>query len=106
GSVKGGGGYVPVDPSYPAERLAFMLEDAGAALVVTSAALRDRLGQHGVRRLELDTQAAALAGEPTRAPAITLAGHNLAYVIYTSGSPGTPQGGALTPGRLSPPPPA
>src|SRR5262249_17615863 len=101
GSVKGGGGYVPVDPSYPAERLAFMLEDAGAALVVTSAALRDRLGQHGVRRLELDTQAAALAGEPTRAPAITLAGHNLAYVIYTSGSTGTPKGVAVNHASLA-----
>src|SRR5262249_55528747 len=101
GILKAGGAYLPLDPSYPAGRLAFLLEDARAALVVTSAALRDRLGQHGVRRLELDTQAAALAGEPTRAPAITLAGHNLAYVIYTSGSTGTPKGVAVTHGGLS-----
>ena len=74
GILKAGGAYLPLDPSYPAERLAFMLEDAGAALVITSAGLGDRLGQHGARRLELDTQAAALAGEPTSAPAITLAG--------------------------------
>ena len=64
GILKAGGAYLPLDPSYPAERLAFMLEDAGAALVITSAALGDRLGQHGARRLELDTQAAALAESP------------------------------------------
>ncbi len=100
GILKAGGAYLPLDPSYPAERLAFMLEDAGAALVITSAGLGDRLGQHGARRLELDTQAAALAGEPTSAPAITLAGHNLAYVIYTSGSTGTPKGVAVTHGNV------
>src|SRR5205823_4646616 len=47
------------------------------------------------RRLELDTQAAALAGQPTHAPAITLEAQNLAYVIYTSGSTGTPKGVAV-----------
>src|ERR1700750_376835 len=96
GILKAGGAYLPLDPSYPAERLTFMLEDAGAALVITSAALGDRLGQHGARRLELDTQAAGIAGQHTRAPAITLAGHNLASVIYTSGSTGTPKGVAVT----------
>src|SRR5437588_8807030 len=100
GILKAGGAYLPLDPSYPAERLAFMLEDAGAALVITTAALGDRLGRHGARRLELDAQAAVLAAEPTRAPAITLQGQNLAYVIYTSGSTGTPKGVAVTHGGL------
>src|ERR1700750_186926 len=95
GILKAGGAYLPLDPSYPAARLAFMLEDAGAALVITSAALGDRLGQPGARRLELDTQPAGIAEQPTSAPAITLAGHNLAYVIYTSGSTGTPKGVAV-----------
>src|SRR4029079_11508145 len=101
GILKAGGAYLPLDPSYPAERLAFMLEDAGAALVITSAGLAGRLGQHGARRLELDAQAAALAEQPTSAPAITLAGHNLAYVIYTSGSTGTPKGVAVTHASLA-----
>jgi non-ribosomal peptide synthetase component F len=96
GILKAGGAYLPLDPSYPAERLEFMLEDAGAALVITTAALRDRLGGAGARRLELDSQAAALAGEPTTAPAIRLEPQNLAYVIYTSGSTGTPKGVAVT----------
>src|SRR5919204_251627 len=77
-----------------------MLEDAGAALVITTAALGARLGGAGARRLELDTQAAALAAEPTRAPAIKLEPQNLAYVIYTSGSTGTPKGVAVTHGNV------
>src|SRR5262249_3732185 len=107
GILKAGGAYLPLDPSYPAERLAFMLADSGAQLVVTTAALTDRLGGHGARRLPLDAQAAALAAQPTcapattRAPSITLEPQNLAYVIYTSGSTGTPKGVAVTHGGLS-----
>src|SRR4029077_13985052 len=101
GILKAGGAYLPLDPTYPAERLGFMLEDAGAALVITSAALGDRLGGHGARRLELDAQASALAAQPTHAPAITLQAQNLAYVIYTSGSTGTPKGVAVTHGGLN-----
>ena len=100
GILKAGGAYLPLDPSYPAERLGFMLEDAGAALVITSAALGDRLGGHGARRLELDAQAGALTAQPTCAPAITLQAQNLAYVIYTSGSTGTPKGVAVTHGNV------
>ncbi len=100
GILKAGAGYLPLDPSYPAERLGFMLEDSGAALVITTAALGDRLGHHGARRLELDTQAAALAEQPTHAPAITLEPQNLAYIIYTSGSTGTPKGVAVTHGNV------
>src|SRR5207249_8182285 len=67
GILKAGAAYLPLDPSYPAERLAFMLEDSGAELVITSAALGDRLGQHGARRLELDTQEIGRAsGRETR----------------------------------------
>ena len=67
GILKAGGAYLPLDPSYPAERLAFMLEDAGAALVITSAALGDRLGGHGARRLELDRRRPRLRRSPRRA---------------------------------------
>src|ERR1044071_6722947 len=95
GILKAGAAYLPLDPSYPAERLGFMLEDCGAALVITTAGLGDRLGGAGARRLELDTQAAALARQPTHAPAIALKSQNLAYVIYTSGSTGTPKGEGL-----------
>jgi non-ribosomal peptide synthetase component F len=98
--LKAGGAYLPLDPEYPAERLAFMLEDAGARLLITRSALRDRLGAHGARVLALDGEAAAIAAQPSSAPASTLAPHNLAYVIYTSGSTGIPKGVAVTHGGL------
>src|SRR5499427_1927993 len=93
--LKAGGGYLPLDPGYPRERLSFMLADAGAAVLVTHSGLRDRVDAPNVRRLELDGAAAAIAAHPSDAPASTVGPHNLAYVIYTSGSTGTPKGVAI-----------
>src|SRR6201997_78543 len=95
GILKAGGGYLPLDPEYPAERLAFMLADAGAAVLISATGLRDRVDAPGVRRLELDGAAAAIAAHPKSAPADVLGPHTLAYVIYTSGSTGTPKGVAV-----------
>src|SRR5438105_3404725 len=92
GILKAGGAYLPLDPSYPAERLAFMLADAGAAVLITHSALRDRLGGHPARVVELDSEAAAIAAQPSSAPASAVRPQNLAYVIYTSGSTGMPKG--------------
>ena len=96
GILKAGGAYLPLDPAYPADRLAFMLTDAGAAVLVTQAALRDRLPEHAARVVSLDTDWAAIARQPTTAPATGLLPHNAAYVIYTSGSTGKPKGVAVT----------
>src|SRR6266849_3514874 len=93
--LKAGGGYLPLDPEYPAERLHYMLADAGAAVLISARGLRDRVDAPGVRRLELDGAAAAIAAHPKSAPADVLGPHNLAYVIYTSGSTGTPKGVAI-----------
>src|SRR5215471_363299 len=93
--LKAGGGYLPLDPGYPRERLSFMLADAGAAVLLTHSGLRDRLDAPGVRRLELDRAGAAIAAHPPSAPAGAVGPHNLAYVIYTSGSTGTPKGVAV-----------
>src|SRR5262249_53919887 len=95
GILKAGGGYLPLDPGYPRERLSFMLADAGAAVLITQSGLRDRVDAPSVRRLELDGAAAAIAAHPSSAPASTVGPHNLAYVIYTSGSTGTPKGVAI-----------
>src|SRR5467141_1937222 len=95
GILKAGGAYLPLDPSYPAERLAFMLADAGAAVLLTHSALRDRLGVHSARVVELDREADAIAAQPSLAPAASVQPQNLAYVIYTSGSTGTPKGVAV-----------
>src|SRR5262244_3155627 len=98
--LKAGGGYLPLDPGYPRERLSFMLADAGAAVLLTHSGLRDRVDAPDVRRLELDGAAAAIAAHPSDAPASTVGPHNLAYVIYTSGSTGTPKGVAVTHGGI------
>ncbi len=90
--LKAGGVYLPLDPQYPHERLAFMLEDAGAALLITHSALADRLPGNGVRCIVLDADARDFARQPGTAPLIDLRPHDPAYVIYTSGSTGTPKG--------------
>ena len=93
GILKAGGAYLPLDPGYPPERLAFMLEDAGAPVLVTQAALLDRLPvQQRTRgaarcRLASDRAAACRRRQPS-----TLDPRHPAYVIYTSGSTGTPKG--------------
>src|SRR5262249_4512672 len=93
--LKAGGGYLPLDPGYPRERLNFMLADAAAALLLTQAGLRERGDPPGGRRLELAGEAPATAAHPKTAPAGAVGPHNLAYVIYTSGSTGTPKGVAV-----------
>ncbi|HEX2079653.1 MAG TPA: amino acid adenylation domain-containing protein, partial [Longimicrobium sp.] len=91
--LKAGGGYVPLDPSYPAERLAYMLADSAPAAVLTQQALRDRVQDAGVPVLELDAAAPAWASEAETNPARgALAPEHAAYVIYTSGSTGMPKG--------------
>uniref|UniRef100_UPI0010417C90 non-ribosomal peptide synthetase n=1 Tax=Actinomadura roseirufa TaxID=2094049 RepID=UPI0010417C90 len=101
--VKAGGAYLPVDPSYPAERVRFMLADSAACLVIADGATADRLPDPPVPVLRLDdpeTAAALAAADPApvrdadrRAP---LSVRNTAYVIYTSGSTGHPKGVAVT----------
>ena len=99
GILKAGGAYLPLDPSYPPERLAFMLADAAAPVLVTTAALVDRLPPNTARLVQLDADASAIAAQPATAPRQRLAPLNTAYVIYTSGSTGTPKGVVVTPLR-------
>ena len=93
GILKAGGAYLPLDPAYPADRLAFMLADAGAPVLVTQAALLDRLPAHEARVVCLDADVDAIARQPSDgASHSTLDPHHPAYVIYTSGSTGQPKG--------------
>ena len=96
GILKAGGAYLPLDPNYPPERLAFMLEDAHAPVLVTHAALLDRLPAHGARLVRLDADWPTIAQQPATAPDIILDPQHPAYVIYTSGSTGTPKGVSVT----------
>ncbi|HMK91069.1 MAG TPA: amino acid adenylation domain-containing protein, partial [Methylocystis sp.] len=91
GTLKAGGAYLPLDPSYPIERLAYMVEDARPALILTLDALRERApATAATLRLDADwSQVASRSRSNLRSGATPL---NLAYVIYTSGSTGKPKG--------------
>ncbi|MEV7184699.1 amino acid adenylation domain-containing protein [Kitasatospora sp. NPDC093102] len=97
--AKSGAAYLPLDPDYPADRLAYMLADAAPAALLTDRATAPRLPAHEVRRLLVD------GPESERHPAVPLAQHertrplsaeDTAYVIYTSGSTGRPKGVPVT----------
>jgi amino acid adenylation domain-containing protein len=90
--LKAGGAYLPLPPDSPRDRLAFMLNDAQVATVVTRSALAGSLPKGTHRVVALDREAAEIAKQSTTEPAAALNGQNLAYVIYTSGSTGQPKG--------------
>ncbi|MBV9791704.1 MAG: amino acid adenylation domain-containing protein, partial [Chloroflexi bacterium] len=92
--LKAGGAYLPLDPATPPERIAWLLADARASLVVTQQALAVRLPQD-VAVLALDREQQAIDRAPTMPLAVATSGDQLAYIIYTSGSTGQPKGVAV-----------
>ncbi|QZZ32132.1 non-ribosomal peptide synthetase [Streptomyces sp. ST1015] len=88
--LKAGGSYVPLDPTFPVDRLSYMAEDAGLHLVLTTATAESALGGITVPRLRLD-QLTGRADIPGRAAGPD----DTAYIIYTSGSTGRPKGVAV-----------
>jgi amino acid adenylation domain-containing protein len=94
--LKAGGAYIPLDPAYPSERLAFMLSDAGASLVLTQESLVARLSGHEAVPICLDTDAQVIAQQSEENPFPMTGAEHLAYVIYTSGSTGRPKGVEIT----------
>ncbi|QSB13993.1 amino acid adenylation domain-containing protein [Natronosporangium hydrolyticum] len=87
---KAGGAYLPIDPSYPPERVALLIEDAAAELVLTQGRFADRISAPQARVIRLDDEPAV--DHPTSNPPRRCGPGDLAYVIYTSGSTGTPKG--------------
>ena len=92
GILKAGSAYVPLDPTYPKERLAYMLVDATPAVLLTQQHLVDNLPEHHVPVFCLDADWKELARTSKKNPQNQTQPHNLAYVIYTSGSTGKPKG--------------
>ncbi|HEX2094621.1 MAG TPA: amino acid adenylation domain-containing protein, partial [Longimicrobiaceae bacterium] len=90
--LRAGGAYVPLDPDYPVERLLYLLDDAGARVLVTEAALAEGLARPRMAVVRVDADREAIAGESPEAPESGVRPENLAYVLYTSGSTGTPKG--------------
>ncbi|HEX7721553.1 MAG TPA: amino acid adenylation domain-containing protein [Pyrinomonadaceae bacterium] len=94
GVLKAGGGYVPLDPKYPRERLQFMIEDATLAMVITKSELAADLAD-GATLLCIDRDWEVIASHSDENTAANAAPNNVAYVIYTSGSTGNPKGVAI-----------
>ncbi|HEY1348558.1 MAG TPA: amino acid adenylation domain-containing protein [Ktedonobacteraceae bacterium] len=95
--LKAGAAYVPLDPAFPRERLAFMLSDAHIPLLLTRQPQLAGLPQECVgQSICLDSDWPAIAGAPVTSPQVPVAGEQLCYVIYTSGSTGRPKGVAVT----------
>src|SRR5437763_1772315 len=92
GILKAGGAYLPLDPSYPKDRLAFMLQDAGPAVVLTQAHLRDAVPLDVPYTFRLDADWSTLARRSKENPTPRALPDHAAYVIYTSGSTGQPKG--------------
>src|SRR5260221_3770991 len=90
--LKAGGAYVPLDPSLPAERLAFLVQDAQTPVLLTQHALLSHLPTTSAHLLCLDTDTALFAQQPSSDPACAVRLAHLAYVLYTSGSTRWPHG--------------
>ncbi|WP_224771017.1 non-ribosomal peptide synthetase [Pseudomonas sp. FEN] len=89
--LKAGGGYVPLDPAYPVERIAYMLQDSAPAAVLAQTATQDLLAGVSVPVINLDR--GTWQDESVRNPEVPgLTSAHLAYLIYTSGSTGLPKG--------------
>ncbi len=96
GILKAGAAYVPLDPTYPSERLAFMVEDAQAPILLTQQHLLTKLVNDSTYTFCLDADAPILAQHSqSDLPSLTT-GDDLAYVIYTSGTTGRPKGVQIT----------
>lgn len=89
--LKTGAAYLPLDPAYPHDRLAFMLTDSGAGLLLTSGRYAGRL-MPSVPELIVDESLYSTNGQPVNALNVPVTGDALAYILYTSGSTGKPKG--------------
>lgn len=92
GIMKAGGGYVPIDPNYPNDRIQYMAEHSKAPWMITDCDLRERLPNSTASILRIDECQSELSQYPDTAPPAIGTPQNLAYVIYTSGSTGKPKG--------------
>ena len=95
GILKAGGAYLPLDPDYPAERLAFMVEDTASGVILTEQSLLSTVPSNQADIVVVDRDWETIATRPETAPDRSKIGvepHHLAYLIYTSGSTGKPKG--------------
>lgn len=96
GVLKAGGGYVPLDPTYPPARLAYIMSDTGTRVILTESSIAATVPAASVEVVMIDQQWPEIAKEPQTAPPNAATDANLAQVYYTSGSTGQPKGVLLT----------
>ena len=95
GILKAGGAYVPLDAEYPAERVAYILQDCGIKIVITTSEYTDKLAGFDGRVIQIETDWPQISARPAmrlQLPDTEQSPDNLCYVIYTSGSTGKPKG--------------
>ncbi len=90
--LKSGGTYLPLDPKFPKDRLAWMLADSEVSLVLADSSQPNSLPETTARVVLLDRETEPLAGQPATNLSLTIDPEHLAYLIYTSGSTGRPKG--------------
>ncbi|NEO76293.1 non-ribosomal peptide synthetase [Moorena sp. SIO4G3] len=95
GILKAGCAYVPLDPAYPSERKAFMLEDSNVTVLLTQSTLVDGLPNSLLQVICLDRDWSVISQHPQQNPGSDVSSNNLVYIIYTSGSTGIPKGVAI-----------
>jgi amino acid adenylation domain-containing protein len=100
GVLKAGGAYLPLDPTTPAERLKFVLEDANLSVVVTQPGFGTQLPTGNWRVLDVEADRSMIDAAPSGPLSLVITAEDLAYVIYTSGSTGLPKGVEITHGGL------
>ncbi|MEW6736579.1 MAG: amino acid adenylation domain-containing protein, partial [Acidobacteriota bacterium] len=90
--LKAGGVYVPLDPAYPKDRLAYIMADSEMPIVITQEKLVENLPDHKARIIYIDSHLTAIQQMSYKNPTNSVTPENLAYIIYTSGSTGMPKG--------------
>ncbi|WP_292877333.1 non-ribosomal peptide synthetase [Nostoc sp. NMS1] len=94
--LKAGGVYVPLDPAYPQERLAYILANSQVSVLLTHKSIKTKLPEHKADVVYLDADWPVISQHSQQNPDTVVTGENLAYVIYTSGSTGMPKGVMIT----------
>jgi len=98
--IKSGGAYLPLDPTYPKERIDFMVEDAKCPLIISEDHLAGQLSDYNEKLVLLKQRREILNKNSVKNPGINISSEQLIYVIYTSGSTGKPKGVMVTHSNL------